>query len=161
VITFFSLTITIYWIPDTTRRRVLHLTLILSLLLSGSSEVLQGVLDNDREFDGYDIIANIVGSLAAVGLCSWYHKRMLERRRKAKGYVVVAGDDQDLELGEGVGLSSSEGQERGIPKVTVTLEDGGRNWDDHGNDNWDVGSPPAATDATAADEVEADGKRVD
>ena len=60
-----------------------------------------------------DIVANIVGSLIGLGMCSLYHKRMLERKRKRKleGYGIVSGEgDADLELGEG----GSAGQEIGI-----------------------------------------------
>ena len=32
-------------------------------------------------------------------MCSIYHKRMLDRRRKAKGYGMVPQDGEDLELG--------------------------------------------------------------
>lgn len=67
------------------------------------SEFLQSLLPNGREFDPIDIGANILGSLTALGLCNIYHKRMLDRRRKKKGYGVVPqeGDGDDIELGEG------------------------------------------------------------
>ena len=44
----------------------------------------------------------MAGSLLAIGLCTLYHKRMLDRRRRAKGYGAVPQDgdgDGDLELG--------------------------------------------------------------
>ena len=70
-------------------------------------------------FDPLDIVANMVGSLLALGICSWYHKRMLDRRRKRKGYGAVPQEGVDLELGEGGG----SGQEIGI------VEDEGDAWD--------------------------------
>lgn len=49
-----------------------------------------------RPFDPYDILANFVGSALALSACTWYHKRMLERRRAARGYAAVVGiDDND------------------------------------------------------------------
>ena len=65
------------------------------------------MLPNDRAFDPLDVVANVVGSLAALGVCNWYHKRMAERRRVRK-YGVVPGED--VELG---GLDDG-GQEVGV-----------------------------------------------
>lgn len=53
----------------------------------------------ERQFDPLDIAANIVGSLCALGLCSIYHKRMLDRRRRAKGYGAVPQEGDDIEMG--------------------------------------------------------------
>ncbi|KAK0673663.1 hypothetical protein QBC41DRAFT_311278 [Cercophora samala] len=135
---FFLLTLAFYWVIDTTRRRTLNLTLAICTAGGGvGSEILQGLLPNGREFDPYDVIANLVGSLAAVGLCSWYHKRMLERKRQRRyggegGGGGVSGDgdgeelerlhggeqqeeEEDLELGEGRGLGRGfDGQEQGV-----------------------------------------------
>ncbi|KAI7602447.1 hypothetical protein KC319_g22294, partial [Hortaea werneckii] len=113
-VTFFLLTLTFYWIIETSRRRVVHLTLLVCTAGLGiGSEFVQAFLPNGRDFDPYDILANVVGSGLALGLCSWYHKRMLERRRKNKHYDIVPGEDgelegeegreRDVELGEGVG----------------------------------------------------------
>lgn len=101
-VTFFILTLTFYWILDTTRRRALNFTLL--IVTSGlglGSEALQAFLPSGRQFDPLDIAANVVGSLLAVGLCTIYHKRMLDRRRRAKGYGVVQQDEEggDLEMG--------------------------------------------------------------
>ncbi|CAD6569822.1 MAG: hypothetical protein ASARMPREDX12_003081 [Alectoria sarmentosa] len=107
-LTFFLLTIAFYWILDTTRRRVLNFTLlVVTFGLGLGSEALQGLLPNGRQFDPLDIAANVVGSLLALGLCTLYHKRMLDRRRRAKGYSTVpqGGDGEDLEMG---------GQETGV-----------------------------------------------
>ncbi|RMX93414.1 hypothetical protein D0867_14212 [Hortaea werneckii] len=106
--------LTFYWILETSRRRVVHLTLLVCTAGLGiGSEFVQAFLPNGRDFDPYDILANVVGSALALGLCSWYHKRMLERRRKNKHYDIVPGEEGDLEreegrerdveLGEGVG----------------------------------------------------------
>ncbi|KAK3348324.1 hypothetical protein B0H65DRAFT_548107 [Neurospora tetraspora] len=121
---FFLLTTTFYWILDTTRRRILHLTLSVCTLGMGvGSEFVQAAIpDNGREFDPYDILANLVGSLMGLGLCGWYHKRMLERRRVRKytalptGEELVDGEgDLDLELGEGVGVVRRSGEhEEGV-----------------------------------------------
>ncbi|CAK7244486.1 MAG: hypothetical protein STHCBS139747_006027 [Sporothrix thermara] len=120
-ITFFVLTVAFYWIVDTSRRRTLHMALVVCTGgLGVGSEVLQGLLPNNgRVFDAMDIVANILGSLAALGLCSWYHKRMLERKRHRK-YAAVPGEEGhdgadglgdtsvvDIELGEGAGSHST------------------------------------------------------
>ncbi|KAF7943479.1 hypothetical protein EAE96_011404 [Botrytis aclada] len=133
-ITFFILTVVFYWILDTSRRRNLNFTLIFCTgILGVGSEFLQGFLPNGRTFDFYDIVANIVGSLAGVALCSWYHLRMLERKRLAKTYHAVPGDEeQDLELGEGVGA-----QENGVAAVSRTLDEEVDNWDENMEDAWD------------------------
>lgn len=116
---------------------------------------MQGFLPNGREFDLYDILANVVGSLAGLGLCSWYHKRMLERKR-VRRYTAVPGEEgpeeEDLELGEGVGLGArdeEEGHEEGVvtaaapvateggQKKAASLEEEVDNWDENEIDAWD------------------------
>lgn len=166
---FFLLTVSFYWILDTTRRRILHLTLsVVTLGMGVGSEFLQAAIpDNGREFDPYDILANLVGSLAGLGLCGWYHKRMLERRRVRKYTAVptadgeIPGDDElDLELGEGVARRSGEHEEGVVaspsagagaggspaaaagPVTTATaknmsLEEELDNWDENAVDAWD------------------------
>ncbi|KAH6605975.1 hypothetical protein Trco_005128 [Trichoderma cornu-damae] len=163
--TFFLLTVVFYWIVDTNRRRTLHMTLVVCTLILGvGSEFLQSFVPNDRDFDLYDIVANIVGSLLGVGICAWYHKRMLERKRQRKHYNAVPGEDaEDVELGGG--------QESGItdgPAQSRTLEEEVDNWDENEEDNWDeddasiAGTRPAAAakGADAADAREAK-KRTD
>ncbi|TGO42114.1 hypothetical protein BHYA_0012g00290 [Botrytis hyacinthi] len=148
-ITFFILTVVFYWILDTSRRRNLNFTLIICTgVLGVGSEFLQGFLPNGRTFDFYDIVANIVGSLAGVALCSWYHLRMLERKRLAKTYHVVPGDEeQDLELGEGMGA-----QESGVATASRTLDEEVDNWDENMEDAWDEGEQ-----ADVVDSVEGEG----
>ncbi|KAH8819658.1 hypothetical protein F5884DRAFT_761321 [Xylogone sp. PMI_703] len=136
-LTFFILTTCFYWILDTSRRRTLHFTLFVCTGILGiGSEFLQGILPNGRTFDFYDIVANIVGSLGGLGLCSWYHMRMLERKRLAKSYQVVPGEDADLELGEGIGPQESGTTSREAPGHT--LEEEVDNWDENEEDDaWD------------------------
>lgn len=87
-----------------------------------------------REFDPYDIVANVCGSGLAIAVCNWYHKRMIERKRQARGYNAVAGDDElDVELGEGVG-----GQESGV--VRSTVDDELDRWDENAED-WETTDP--------------------
>ncbi|KAI9724979.1 MAG: hypothetical protein M1812_000255 [Candelaria pacifica] len=139
-ITFFLLTICFYWILDTSRRRNLNFTLVTCTLILGvGSEFVQGFLDNGRKFDPYDILSNIVGSLSALALCSWYHKRMLDRKRHAKHYHLVPGDENnlDVELGEGVGPQDDHlGGSRAPP-----AEGEADNWDEPEDDNWDEEEP--------------------
>jgi len=147
-VTFFILTVVFYWILDTTRRRTLNFTLIFCTgILGVGSEFLQGFLPNGRVFDFYDIVANLVGSLAGVALCSWYHLRMLERKRLAKTYHVVPGDDElDLELGEGIGP-----QESSVTSTAAaaerTLEQEVDNWDENIEDAWDEDEHANGTDS--------------
>ena len=121
------LQLTLYWTFDLPRRVLLRAVLSFSLLLSVVSEVAQGLLPNDRTFDPIDIAANVLGSLAALALCAWYHRRMLDRRRRKKlqGYGIVGTGEgeEDVELGEG----GSSGQELGV--VAEEEDDGGEAWD--------------------------------
>lgn len=131
---------------------------------------MQAFVPNGREFDLYDIVANLVGSLAALGLCSWYHKRMLERKRSRKHYNAVPGeDDADLELGEGgLGGEHEEGVMTGSAAgetavgtsgvgAGLSLEQEVDNWDENAVDAWDeddlgdVGVSTAGKDANLGD----------
>ncbi|TGZ80206.1 VanZ-domain-containing protein, partial [Ascodesmis nigricans] len=105
-ITFFLLTLVFYWIIETSRRRIVHATLLVCTLFLGiGSEFLQS-FTTIRAFDPFDILANLVGSVLGLLLCTQYHRRMLERRRLAKSggaYAAVAGDETvefEHELGE-------------------------------------------------------------
>ncbi|EPS29914.1 hypothetical protein PDE_04864 [Penicillium oxalicum 114-2] len=150
LVTFFLLSAAFYWILDTSRRRTLHVTLLTCTLGLGlGSEIIQGLLPNGRDFDVFDVLANVVGSLGAVGLCSWYHRRMMERRRKSRFGLMEGGEDGDVELGTGVGTSRDEeglgSQESGV----VNLEQEVDNWDENAIDNWDTedGLEPADHEA--------------
>jgi len=167
-LTFFVLTTCFYWIIDTSRRRNLNLTLLVCTAILGvGSEIVQWFLPNGRAFDLYDIVANVVGSLGAVALCSWYHMRMLERKRLTKHYQVVPEEEHDLELGEGVGAQIS-GATRALPTVPTSAED----WDVNAEDAWDEdehamgtdsgGDGPKTPSASSAGEVEPEAmKRTD
>lgn len=161
VITFFILTIVFYWIVDTNRRRTLNMTLVICTLCLGvGSEFVQSILPNDREFDLYDIVANLVGSLTGLGLCSLYHKRMLERKRQQKTYnAVPGGDDEDVELGAS--------QETGItdadidPSRARSLEEEVDNWDENAADDWDEEEPTPSTGPVGSADIGGSKKRAD
>lgn len=157
-ITFFLLTIVFYWVVDTTRRRTLHMTLVVCTLILGvGSEFLQSFLPNDRDFDIWDIVANVVGSLAGIGLCSWYHKRMLERRRQKKTYNAVPGEDTgDVELGEGHETGVDDGPSRGR-----TLEEEVDNWDENAPDDWDEEDVTAGAGNSKAKDADIVGEPAD
>ncbi|KAI9747720.1 MAG: hypothetical protein M1815_003939 [Lichina confinis] len=86
---------------------------------------------NGRVFDVLDIAANVVGSLAALALCSWYHRRMIERKRQARRYQAVPGDD--VELGEG----TSSVPDASPAVVTPSLDHEVDNWDENIEDDDD------------------------
>ncbi|KAF2813669.1 uncharacterized protein BDZ99DRAFT_436054 [Mytilinidion resinicola] len=130
-LTFFVLTFLFYWILETNRRRVVQFTfLVCTVALGFGSEVAQEIIPNGRNFDYYDILANALGSVSSLAICNWYHKRMLERKRAARGYNAVAGDE-DIELGEAV-----VDQESGVIRPTPTVEEELDNWDENAED-WD------------------------
>lgn len=118
-------------------------------MLGVGSEFLQGFLPNGREFDFYDIVANVAGSLAAIGLSTWYHMRMLERKRLAKNYQVVPGEE-DLELGEGVGAQESGTVTAAAAAAAPTLDEEVENWDENLEDGWEE-------DEHTADSAEGEG----
>ena len=156
---FFSLTGTFYFIFDTARRRVLHITLIAcTFVLALGSEVAQGLLPNDREFDLWDVLANVLGSLAALGIANAYHKRAAERRRRAKFAALLgegAGDDVELGEGPGVGgeLGGPSAQETGVVSVQRSVEEELADWDENvPDDDWDGddGAKAKMTPATSS-----------
>ncbi|KHJ34112.1 hypothetical protein EV44_g0085 [Erysiphe necator] len=101
-ITFFILTTCFYWILDTSRRRSFNFTILTCTgILGVGFEFLQSLLSNGHSLDLYQVLANLIGSLTALTLCSWYHTRMLGRKRLAKQYKVVATDDLELEAAVG------------------------------------------------------------
>jgi len=110
------------------------------------------VLPNGRNFDLYDIVANIVGSLSALAICSWYHKRMLERKRDRK-YHLVSGEEGDVELGEGSGgeRGGDGGQESGVVDRGRTLEEEVDNWDENAEDTWEDEEGQGGGDSTSAE----------
>jgi len=151
LVLFFVISLVFYWIPDTSRRRAMQMTLVVCTLILGiGSEILQGLVPNDRTFDPFDILANIVGSSAAVGLCAWYHRRMMERRRKARFGASVDDMNADIELG-GIRRGEEngghlEGQETGV--TSRSLEQEVDNWDENEVDNWDTEEGPGPDEET-------------
>jgi len=129
---FLLLTMCFYWILDTNKRRALQLTLFVCTFgMSVGSEIIQGLIPNGREFDPFDIVANVAGSGCAIVICQWYHKRMLERKRQSKSFTLVGeADEFDLELGD---------QEEGVVRNS-TLEQELDNWDENAED-WDNDDP--------------------
>jgi hypothetical protein len=108
-------------------------------------------MQNGRDFDALDIIANIFGSMTALALCLWYHKRMLERKRRDKHYGFVSGEDADIELGEGL-----TGQETGVTREQ-TLEEEVDNWDENAED-WELDAPTGTAMGTGT-EIEGEGQK--
>ncbi|CZT42671.1 hypothetical protein WAI453_006891 [Rhynchosporium graminicola] len=157
-LTFFILTTCFYWILDTSRRRTLNLALVTCTgLLGVGSEFLQEWLPNGRVFDFYDIVANVVGSLGALALSTWYHMRMLERKRLAKHYQIVPVEEEDLELGDGIGLgvgAQESGEVGALPgPVQKSVEEELDNWDENMDDGWDEDEHAAATDSAEGEGV--------
>lgn len=75
---------------------------------------------------------------------------MLERKRAARGYTAVAGDEErDIELGESV-----QGQESGI--VRPTVEEELDRWDENAED-WETTEPEPANGRKSVDA--GDGKK--
>lgn len=80
-------------------------------------------------------MANFIGVLAAVSLCAWYHKRMLERRRRAQGYHLTLGAieaERDIELG-GLEVPETDSHIDKTNTVAQELDD----WDENAEDDWD------------------------
>lgn len=111
------------------------------------------MIPNGRVFDVYDIAANVAGSAVALAGCSWYHMRMLERKRLKRGYGLVAGGEGE-ELEEDLELGHVEGEQEdgvvaiagGAPKAPVSIVEAGKanledevnNWDENIEDAWDI-----------------------
>lgn len=97
---FFLLALSFYWLFDTTRRRALNLTLLfVTAILGLGTEILRSFFTGGR-FKLIDVIANMIGSVFAAGLCTIYHKRMLDRKRRARyGLLPQEGVEDSLELG--------------------------------------------------------------
>lgn len=99
---------------------------------------------NGREFDYLDIFGNVLGSLAGLGLCNWYHKRLIDRKRVARGYRSV-GDEElggegidEVELGEGT--SAQETGVTGVAPTATTIDEDLENWDENEQD-WSDDEP--------------------
>lgn len=126
------------------------MTLVVCTLgLGVGSELVQGILPNGRDFDLFDVVANVVGSLGAIGLCGWYHRRMMERRRQSR-YGLMDDGTEDVELG-GVNGDSRRGSEVMAPQESgvMSLEQEVDNWDENAVDNWDTEDVPEHERETA------------
>lgn len=150
---FFVLTFTFYFLVDTTRRRQAQLTVSTLVPLAVLSEIVQALLPNDRNFDLFDILANLLGSATSLTICSLYHKRTLERRRKSKDYALLQTDG-GVDEGE-IGDLERDEQELGMVDVEAAAAQSGRQiiiptepmtksiqqeldtWDEHADDDWD------------------------
>lgn len=65
---------------------------------------------------------------------------MLERRRQAKQYHIVPGDEDglDVELGEGPGQSQdTDAVTASVPSLSTGTDD----WEETAHDNWDEDGP--------------------
>lgn len=113
-------------------------------------------MPNGRDFDPYDILANVVGSALGLALCSWYHKRMLERKRQTKNYDLAPGElgdedgERDVELGyvaeqeTGTVSADTNGSASDVTKKTDVSEELDK-WDENEED-WDDDQPTSAGD---------------
>jgi hypothetical protein len=92
----------------------------------------------------------VVGSLGAVGLCGWYHRRMLDRRRKSRFGMTEGGED--VELGTGMGNHSEHDddglgpQESGVMSLERELDQ----WDENAVDNWDTEDGPGPSEPSSS-----------
>ncbi|CAG8197066.1 unnamed protein product [Penicillium nalgiovense] len=156
LVTFFLVTVVFYWVLDTTRRRTIHVTLVVCTLGLGiGSEVVQGFVPNGRDFDLFDIVANVVGSLGAVGLCNWYHRRMMERRRRSR-YGMTEEGTEDVELGGVSGNSRRDSEAMGPQESGVmSLEQEVDNWDENAVETWDTEEAPSPEQEAAPPSYEA------
>lgn len=150
------------------------MTLTICVLGLGiASEVVQGWIPNGRDFDVFDVAANLVGGGVGLGVSMWYHKRMLERKRRRRYTAVpqegVPQEDVDVELGEG-GLSRTEdGHEEGIITTTATTTpaqqgiSGEEDLDGWDNDvqSWDEEDVSEGQEGTASAAVTAGQKKDD
>jgi hypothetical protein len=67
---------------------------------------------------------------------------MLERKRQAKQYAIVPGEEEhDLELGEGLGPQESGIVPSHTAPATMSLEAEVDNWDENAEDAWDEDQP--------------------
>lgn len=107
---------------------------------------MQGLLPNGRDWDPYDVLANVVGSLLAVAVANWFHRRSAERRRLAKySALATAEGEEDIELGVGSASQDLESglqpQENGVVGARTdslgakkTVEEELDNWDENAAD---------------------------
>ena len=128
--------------------------------------MVQGLLPNGRDWDPYDVLANVLGSLLAIGVAGWFHRRSAERRRLAKYSVLATAEgEENIELGVAAGSHDLESglapQENGVIATRTdslntpmkTVEEELDNWDENAEDEdaWsDDGTGKEDTKATPA-----------
>lgn len=84
VAVFFVLTLLFYWAQDASRKRCINTTIpVCTLFLGVGTEFTQARLAS-RPIDSKGLAANAAGTLLALGLSTWYHQRLTERRRRAR-----------------------------------------------------------------------------
>lgn len=71
---------------------------------------------------------------------------MLERKRAARGYGAVAGDDHDVDIELGESHIEEDGQESGVVRPDVDRELD--NWDENAED-WETTEPGEAFNGQA------------
>ncbi|KAG0155193.1 hypothetical protein PDIDSM_767 [Penicillium digitatum] len=106
----------------------------------------------------------------AIGICNWYHRRMMERRRQSR-YGITDEGTEDVELGGVLGHSRRDSevmapQESGV----MSLEQEVDNWDENAVDNWDTedapgpereAAPPSYHETGSVGSIPAVAKRID
>uniref|UniRef100_A0A060TC61 ARAD1D33572p n=1 Tax=Blastobotrys adeninivorans TaxID=409370 RepID=A0A060TC61_BLAAD len=93
-VVFFLLATALYWTVDGSKRQCMNLTAIVVGGFGGvGSEFVQSFVVPQRKFDAMDIVANLVGTGASLGLSTWYHGRLSARRRAAR-YRMLRGDPE-------------------------------------------------------------------
>lgn len=101
------------------------------------SLLLQLATNNVESLDLYGTLLNILGSLSALGLAAWYHKRMLERKRERSKnrYTALAttadddvevNSDPDADLDHDLGLELEADVERGDGETDLGDIEAGR-----------------------------------
>jgi hypothetical protein len=74
---------------------------------------------------------------------------MLERKRLAKNYTAVPGDEHDVELGDaGLGAQESGVVHHETAPAAVSLEHEVDNWDENVEDAWDEEEPVTSSNGT-------------
>lgn len=125
-ITFFALTLVFYWVIDTSRKRCINMTLGVCTLIGGiGSEFVQSFVPY-REFDSNDIVCNVTGSLIALAMCTWYHKRLAERRRQARYKRLhggLGGGTTTTTAGDSIGIGNDVNSNHGVSSSSSPLRD--------------------------------------
>lgn len=99
-LTFFIITIEVYWLFDTNNKshKTVRLITFLSCTVGASItlEVVQNVVNPSRIFDVYDIGFNMMGSLVGLGGCVVVHGYIIKRNRQLR-YRRLNRDEERVE----------------------------------------------------------------